>query len=71
LDSVNGLDRLIENRGHQLVPVFGVITRDVARFPAAAAQELVQLLVFYASQHAHHILDTLTTGDDDGHFDIG
>jgi hypothetical protein len=38
---------------------------------AAAAQELVQLLVFYASQHAHHILDTLTTGDDDGHFDIG
>ena len=48
---MNGLDSLIENSGHQLVHVFGVITLDVTRFPAAAAQELVQFLVFYAGQH--------------------
>ena len=51
LDGVNGLDRLVEDGGHQFVHVFGVVAFDVARFPAAAAQELVEFLVFDAGQH--------------------
>ena len=47
---MSSIDR-VEDGGHQLVHVFGVVTFDVVRFPAAAAQELVQFLGFDAGQH--------------------
>jgi hypothetical protein len=44
LDRVNGLDGLVQDGGHQLMHRFRIIALDEARVPAAATQELLQLL---------------------------
>ena len=51
LDGVDVVDDGVEGGGHQFVHVFGVVAFDVVRFPAAAAQELVEFLGFDAGQH--------------------
>jgi hypothetical protein len=51
LELVDLLDDLVEDAGHELVHRLGVVAFDEVRRPAAAPQELVQLLGLDAGQH--------------------